>query len=100
MYLIHAMLIRGIFAWIVVGPITTSKYRPLAFWITLVPWCALLLFLSRLWRDYVDGFSIRVTKEMETWMSRPPMGRSAVHKSGTDLEAGQENGTSENLDVS
>jgi peptidoglycan/LPS O-acetylase OafA/YrhL len=91
-YLLHPMLMGRTLMWVVYGPITAIEYRTCVFSITVVPWFALLLYLCRLWRDYVDGFCIRVTKYMETRMSRPTgdtMGESTMHKSGTDIEAGQ-----------
>jgi len=90
-YLLHPMLM-GHFVRLVHWPIIGNEYRTLVFSITLVPWFASLLYLCRLWRDYVDGFCIKVTKNMETRLSCPSgdaMGESTMHKSGTDIEAGQ-----------
>jgi peptidoglycan/LPS O-acetylase OafA/YrhL len=95
MYLIHPILLRRVFVWVVYFWITAIEYRTLLFSVALVPWWALLLYASRLWRDYVDGFCIRFAKDMETWMSLPSgdaMEEYTMQKSGTDIEAGQRNG--------
>jgi hypothetical protein len=93
MYLIHGTLMRTVLAWMIYGilpqpwqeevigqnengeRISEIRDHYLSFWWTTVKgvmfvlWMALLVFISRLWRNYIDRASLTFIKYLEEVMT-------------------------------
>lgn len=96
MYLLHAILMRTVLAWVIYGLLRQPwqeetvegneiqhQSHPLTFIssilrdVALVLWLGLLLYVSTLWKNWVDFYSISLSK----WLEEVMAGKSVQFRS-------------------
>jgi hypothetical protein len=70
MYLLHSILMRSVLVWVVYGLISLPEGQTRRIVVTVVfgLWMGLLIYLSVLWRDRLDGACVVFTKWAEDVM--------------------------------
>jgi len=117
-YLIHSMLLRSILCWVIYGfipdsgglvtrpsdynesPVPESLFWKIITVLVFPTWLAMVIYLSTLWRDHLDGYFVKFSQFIEEII----VGKKTLFESkGTFLSAeglkiGMSNGH-QNLDI-